>query len=240
VDDIGKLFESVPGNITIPNPELGPEYAWNFEAGVIKNIPKKFRLELNVFHTILQNAIVRRPTTFNGADSILFDNIMSRVEALQNLAKATVSGVQISTEIFFKPEFSLQSHANWIGGKETDDTKDEQVPLRHAPPFYGSTALKFRNKKISTELNAQYNSQIKNEDLAPSEQAKTDIYAKDAAGKPYAPGWYTLNLKASYQLTKNLLITGGWENITNQRYRPYSSGIVAAGSNFIFSLRASL
>lgn len=240
VDDIGKLFESVPGNITIPNPELGPEYAWNFEAGVIKNISKKFRLELNVFHTILQNAIVRRPTTFNGVDSILFENIMSRVEALQNLAKATVSGVQISTEIFFKPEFSLQSHANWIGGKETDDTKDEQVPLRHAPPFYGSTALKFRNKKISAELNAQYNSQIKNEDLAPSEQAKTDIYAKDAAGKPYAPGWHTLNLKASYQLTKNLLVTGGWENLTNQRYRPYSSGIVAAGSNFILSIRASL
>ena len=240
VDDIGKLFESVPGNLTIPNPELGPEYAWNFEAGLIKNIPKKFRLELNVFHTILQNAIVRRPTTFNGADSILFNNILSRVESLQNVAKATVSGLQISTEIFFKPEFSLQSHANWIGGKETDDTNNEQVPLRHAPPFYGSTALKFRNKKISTELNAQYNSQIKNEDLAPSEQAKTDIYAKDAAGKPYAPGWYTLNLKASYQLTKNLLITGGWENITNQRYRPYSSGIVAAGSNFILSIRASL
>lgn len=240
VDDIGKLFESVPGNLTIPNPELGPEYAWNFEAGVIKNIPKKFRLELNIFHTILQNAIVRRPTTFNGADSILFDNIMSRVEALQNLAKATVSGVQISTEIFFKPGFSLQSHANWIGGKETDDTKNEQVPLRHAPPFYGSTALKFRDKKFSAELNAQYNSQIKNEDLAPSEQAKTDIYAKDRAGKPYSPGWYTLNLKAAYQLTNNLLVTGGFENITNQRYRPYSSGIVAAGSNFIFSVRASL
>ena len=30
VDDIGKLFESVPGNITVPNPELSPEYAWNF------------------------------------------------------------------------------------------------------------------------------------------------------------------------------------------------------------------
>jgi len=95
-------------------------------------------------------------------------------------------------------------------------------------------------KKIFIEANAQYNSEIKNEDLAPSEQAKTDIYAKDASGKPYSPGWYTLNLKSSYQLTKNLLVTAGWENITNQRYRPYSSGIVAAGSNFIFSLRASL
>lgn len=240
VDDIGKLFESVPGNVTVPNPKLAPEYVWNFEIGLVKSVIKKYRIELNGFHTILTDAIVRRPSVFNGEDSILFNNILSRVESLQNVAKATVSGIQISAEVFFKPGFSILSHANWISGKETDDTKNEQVPLRHAPPFYGSSALKYRMKKITAEINAQYNSQVKNEDLAPSEQAKTDIYAKDANNKPYSPGWYNLNLKGSYQVTKNLLLTAGWENITNQRYRPYSSGIVASGSNLIFSVRASL
>jgi len=240
VDDIGKLFESVPGNITVPNPELKPEYAWNFEVGIVKAISKKFRVELNAFHTILNEAIVRRPATLNGEDSILFNNILSRVEALQNVAKATVYGLQVSAEVFFIPALSLQTHANWISGKETDEVMNEQVPLRHAPPFYGSSALKYRLKKITAEINAQYNSQIKNEDLAPSEQAKTDIYAKDANNKPYSPGWYTLNLRGSYQMSKNLLITAAWENITNQRYRPYSSGIVAPGTNFIVSLRAHL
>jgi len=240
VDDIGKLFESVPGNVTVPNTELTPEYAWNFELGIVKNIPNKFRLEVNAFYTILDNAIVRRFSTFNGEDSILFNGMLSQVEALQNVGKATVSGFQLSTEVYFVRELSLQTHANWITGKETDDVKNEQVPLRHAPPFYGSTSLRYRYKKIFVEASAQYNSQIKNTDLAPSEQAKTDIYAKDAAGEPYSPGWYVLNLKASCQVTKNLLLTTGWENMTNQRYRPYSSGIVAAGSNFIFSVRASL
>lgn len=238
VDDIGKLFESVPGNVTVPNPELGPEYAWNFELGVVKNIPNKVRIELNAFHTILNDAIVRRTTTFNGQDSILFNGVLSQVEALQNVAKATVSGFQASVEFFFTKKISLQSHANWITGKETDDTRNEQVPLRHAPPFYGNTMLRYKTKKMFLEASAQYNSQIKNKDLAPSEQAKTDIYAKDAEGKPYSPGWYVVNFKASYQLIKNLSLTTGLENITNQRYRPYSSGIVAAGSNFIISLRA--
>ncbi|MBK8494965.1 MAG: TonB-dependent receptor [Chitinophagaceae bacterium] len=240
VDDIGKFFESVPGNITVPNPGLKPEYAWNFEIGIVKNISQQFRLELNGFHTILNDAIVLRPTTFNGQDSIIFDGIESRVEALQNAAKATVWGFQASVEYFILKSLSVQTHANWINGKETDDTKNEQVALRHAPPFYGSTLLKYRFKKLFAEASANYNSTIKNADLAPSEQAKTDIYAKDANGKPYSPGWYTLNVKASFQITKNLLITTGWENITNQRYRPYSSGIVAAGSNFIIGLRASL
>jgi len=239
VDDIGKLFESVPGNVSVPNPDLIPEYAWNFELGIIKNIPNKFRIELNAFHTILDNAIVRRFSTFNGQDSILFNGTLSQVEALQNVGKATVSGFQISSEFFLTRAYSLQTHANWITGKETDDTKNEQVPLRHAPPFYGSTTLRYKIEKLFIEASAQYNSKIENEDLAPSEQAKTDIYAKDANGKPYSPGWYTLGLKASYQIVKNLQVTVGWENITNQRYRSYSSGIVAAGSNFIVSLRTS-
>ena len=239
IDDIGKLFESVPGNITVPNPDLSPEYAWNFEVGIVKDIAGRFRLELNGFHTILNDAIVRRPSTFNGQDSILYDGVLSRVEKLQNVAKATVWGFQSGLELFFTKQLSIQTNANWISGKETDEENDEQVPLRHAPPFYGSTLLKYRNGKLYAEASAVYNSQVKNEDLAPSEQSKTDIYATDDMGNPYSPGWYTLNLKASYQLIKNLSFTAGWENITNQRYRPYSSGIVAAGSNLIISLRAS-
>lgn len=240
VDDIGKLFESVPGNITVPNPDLTPEYAWNFEIGIAKRVTNKFRIELNGFHTILNDAIVRRPSTFNGSDSILFDGTLSRVEKLQNVAKATVWGFQASVEVSLCKGLSLLTNANWISGKETDDVNDEQVPLRHAPPFYGNTALRYRIKNFFVEASAMYNSEIKNEDLAPSEKAKTDIYAKDDKGQPYSPGWYTLNLKASYQLIKNLALSAGWENITDQRYRPYSSGIVAPGSNFIVSLRASL
>jgi hemoglobin/transferrin/lactoferrin receptor protein len=85
-----------------------------------------------------------------------------------------------------------------------------------------------------------YNGAVSAANLAPVEQAKTDIYAKDIDGKPYSPSWYTLNLKASYQLDPATSITAGWENMTNQRYRPYSSGIVAAGSNLIFAVRRSL
>ncbi|MGO8055742.1 hypothetical protein, partial [Rhizobium leguminosarum] len=77
-------------------------------------------------------------------------------------------------------------------------------------------------KKLFVEFSAIYNSTIENADLAPSEKSKTDIYARDADGLPYSPGWYTINLKASYQLISNVLLTAGWENMTDQRYRPYS------------------
>ena len=78
------------------------------------------------------------------------------------------------------------------------------------------------------------------EDLPVEEQSKTEIYAIDDNGNPYAPGWYTLNFKANYRLTELLSVNAGLENITDRRYRPYSSGISGAGRNFILALRAQL
>lgn len=239
VDDVGKLFESTPGYITVPNPDLKPEYALNFEVGIVREIDKKLKLELNGFHTILQDAIVKRPFQFNGQDSIMFDGSMKYVEALQNVAKATVWGVQASARFYFLESLFLQMNANRIWGKETDDAKDEQVPLRHAPPFYGSAQLNYKKNRITAELYSFYNSEVRFRDMAPSEQAKPDVYAKDADGNPFSPSWYTVNAKVSYRLTNHLTLAAGWENITNQRYRPYSSGVVAAGSNLIFSARVN-
>jgi hemoglobin/transferrin/lactoferrin receptor protein len=162
------------------------------------------------------------------------------VQALQNVSTANVWGVQASVHYKISRDLFIQSFANWINGKETDDNKNEQVPLRHAPPFYGNTNLRYSRDKIFVEFSAVYNGAVSAANLAPVEQAKTDIYTKDVNGKPYCPSWYTINLKASYQMNKETSVTAGWENMTNQRYRPYSSGIVAAGSNFILSVRRAL
>ena len=240
VDDVGKLFESVPGNLTVPNPNLTSEYAWNAEMGVVWKTSDRLKVELNVFHTWLNNAITLRPYQFDGQDSILFNGVKSKVQALQNVSTATVWGLQTSVHYKISRDLFFQSFANWINGKETDDVRNEQVPLRHAAPFYGNTNLRYSRDKLFIEFSSYYNGAVAADQLAPVEQAKTDIYAKDANGKPYSPSWYTLNLKAAYQIDPKTSFTAGWENITNQRYRPYSSGIVAAGSNLIFSVRRGL
>jgi hemoglobin/transferrin/lactoferrin receptor protein len=239
VDDVGKLFESVPGNLTIPNPNLTSEYAWNIEMGIVWKASDRLKVEFNLFHTWLNNAITLRPYQFDGKDSIVFNGITSRVQALQNVSTATVWGLQTSVHYKIGRDLFIQSFANWINGKETDDIRNEQVPLRHAAPFYGNTNLRYSRNKVFIEFTAMYNGEVSADELAPVEQAKIDIYAKDANGKPYSPSWYTINLRTSYQLDPKTSFTASWENITNQRYRPYSSGIVAAGSNLIFAVRWS-
>ncbi|HEX5669614.1 MAG TPA: TonB-dependent receptor, partial [Chitinophagaceae bacterium] len=151
IDDMGKFFESTPGSITVPNPELRSEYAWNFEVGIAKRSFQNINMEVSAFYTLLDNAIVRRPYTFNGQDSIEFGGITSGVEALQNVAKATVWGLQIASEIYLAKKLIWQLNANWIRGKETDDEIDQEVPLRHAPPFYGNSNLRYTYRKFTAE-----------------------------------------------------------------------------------------
>jgi hemoglobin/transferrin/lactoferrin receptor protein len=237
IDDLGKLFESNPGNVIVPNPNLESEYAWNFELGTAYRNNQKFLFEINGFYTRLQNAIVRRPTTFSGQDSILFDGVKSQVESLQNIGLLTVFGIQLMAEVWVNNSTSIYTMANLIDGEESDDLSNEQVALRHAPPFYGTSGIRFRKNKFQAEFFSQYNSELSNANLAQSEQAKTTIYAKDKNGKPYSPGWYTFNLRSGYTWNR-ISLNIAWENISNQRYRTYSSGIVAAGSNLIVSVRA--
>jgi len=80
---------------------------------------------------------------------------------------------------------------------------------------------------------------LRYEDMSPSEQSKTQMYTPDANGNPYAPSWTTLNFKGTYAFNEHFLLTCGLENITNNNYRPYASGISAPGRNFIAALRYS-
>ncbi|MFN3940453.1 MAG: TonB-dependent receptor, partial [Chitinophagales bacterium] len=55
IDDIGKVFDSEPGNVTVPNPDLKPEYAYNAELGVIKNFDQFADIQIAGYYTYLNS-----------------------------------------------------------------------------------------------------------------------------------------------------------------------------------------
>ncbi|TNE73945.1 TonB-dependent receptor [bacterium] len=237
VDDMGKVFDSEPGSVVIPNPNLSSEYAYNAEFGIAQLIENRFKWDVSVFYTLLDNALVRRDFTLNGQDSILYDGELSQVQAIQNAAQATVWGIQGGIQVQLWRGLSVQSHLSYQTGEEELDS-GETAPLRHAAPWFGVTRLHYSAKSWKLELNAQYNGEVSNADLAPSEQDKDYMYAIDENGNPYSPAWYTLNLKSQYRINEHWQLFAGLENITDIRYRPYSSGIVAAGRNVTLAVKA--
>jgi hemoglobin/transferrin/lactoferrin receptor protein len=238
VDDMGKLFDSGNGIVVVPNPELKAEYAYNGDIGAAKVFGDVLKLDVSAYFTFLDNAMVRRDFTLNGQDSIIYDGSLSQVQAVQNAAKAKVFGIQAGLELKLPKGFKFSSDFNFQKGEE-ELANGNISPTRHATPAFGTTRLNYKAQKISLQLNVQYQAERSSEDMPAEEQSKTEIYALDGNGLAYAPSWYTLNFKGMYQVTSYLSITAGVENITSQRYRPYSSGISGAGRNFVMALRAT-
>lgn len=238
VDDMGKVFDSGDGIVVVPNPDLKAEYVYNAEAGIAGVIGEVVKVDVTGYVTRLDHAMVRRDFTLNGLDSLVYDGEMSKVQALQNAAKADIWGIEAGVEVKLPAGFGISSNVNYQHGEE--ELEDGSTsPSRHAPPWYGVSRLTYQADRLNLQLYAMYSGERKYTDMPEEEKGKPEIYAVDADGNPWSPGWYTLNFKAMYQFADNLTVSAGLENLTDQRYRPYSSGIVASGRNFILSLKAT-
>ena len=238
IDDIGKVFESEPGSVVVPNNGLKPEYAYGAELGLKLNFDEVVKLDMATYYTYLDNALIRRNFTLNGQSQIFYDGQMSNVQAIQNASEEFIYGFEIGAEVNFTEELKLRSQYNVVGGMAEDDQGVEK-PVRHVAPNFGRTHLVFNHKQWLFDAFAVYNSELSFNQLAPSEANKTFIYALDNNGNPFSASWYTFNLRTRYKFSDNLIATASIENITDQRYRPYSSGISAPGRNFIISLQYS-
>lgn len=239
VDDIGKVFDSEPSAVTVPNPNLKAENAYSLDLGFAKIFGEAVKLDITGYYTVLNNAMVRRNFQLNGQDSIMYDGALSQVQAIQNAAMANVYGLQVGLEVKLPAGFSFSSDLNTQQGKEELDDETTSAS-RHAAPLFGVSRLTYKTSNLSLQFYAAYQGERRFEDLAVEEQGKDEIYAKDTNGNNYSPSWYTLNIKALYEITEHFTLSTGLENITDQRYRPYSSGISAPGRNFILSLAVKL
>ncbi len=230
VDDISKVFDSEPGNVVVPNPELKPEYSYNSEISASRYINDKFEISGTLFYSILHQAMVRGDFMIDERDSIIYDGELSKVQAIVNTGRAHIYGFNAAIKMELSASWSASMNINYIQGEDLIANE----PLRHTTPVFGMTSLYYTLKKFRGELFIKFNGERKFEDLPPSERNKPHLYSSDGS-----PAWYTLNFRLHYQINNYLSVNSALENILDHHYRTYSSGISAPGRNFVISLRAN-
>lgn len=235
IDDLGKVFESQPGEVVIPNPDLRSEYAYHAELGLSKTFDKILILKTAFYYTYLDDAMVRRTDQLNGKDSIFYDGSLSQVLSIQNAAFAEVYGIQLGLEYKFSSGLGFSSTFNYQKGEEELDN-GTRSPSRHAAPYFGNTSLNFERNKLKLLLSFVYSGSKTHEQLPDEEKTKVEIYPLDVSGLTFSPSWYSLNFKLNFKYSEYLGFSAGLENITDQRYRTYSSGQTAAGRSVFLSL----
>lgn len=238
IDDVGKIFDSEPGSVVVPNPDLKAEYAYNYEIGFNLHFNKKVTFQTNFFYTRLNNALVRRDFTLNGLSEIPFQGEPSHVQAIQNAGNANILGLELGLVANLTNDLKLTSQLNITDG-EQEEEDGSFSPVRHVSPLFGNTHLTYTRDKFKLDAFIEYNGQFDFNELAPSQQNNSHLYALDANGNPFSPRWHTLNLAGQYELNTHWTVNAALENITDQRYRAYSSGIAAPGRNLILSAKYS-
>lgn len=235
IDDIGKIFDPSPSTIIVPNPNLESEYSYNGEIGVKFSPNEKFTLDLSTYYTFLIDALVARDFTLNGQEFIEFNGDIRRVQAIQNVENSNVYGIEMALQYDLSNTIQIIGHYSWLNGEQTEQD-GSKVPVRHVSPAFGDAHVVYKKGSLKLDAFTQFSGQFNFEDLAPDQLDRPDLYALDRNGNPFSPRWYTLNFRSQFAINKSVNATATLENITDQRYRTYSSGISAAGRNLIIAL----
>jgi hemoglobin/transferrin/lactoferrin receptor protein len=231
IDDLTKLNDFSSTITIVPNPDLKPENAYSAELTIGKTFNNVLQIEFTGFYTILKDAFVIQPFTYNGQDSIVFDGNLTAVQAMQNATQATIYGFEGNVLAQLSKSLSLRSTLTYTYGH----IKAEDEPLDHIPPLFGLTSIKLDLSKFTGEFYARYNAWKHIEDYSPSGEDNQQYATVDGM-----PAWFTLNLRASYQFNRNVSLQAGMENILDKHYRNFASGISAPGRNVFVTLRGTL
>ena len=234
VDDLTKVFESVPGNVIVPNPNLRSEYAYNAEFGFQYQFMKKSTFGVNLYQTYLTNVLSVQKGTFNGSDSVLYDGQMSQVLTTTNSGNAYVRGFEAFLQAQLSPRLQLSGTFNYTLGRILTDTIP--YPLDHIAPAFGKISLRYAllHNRLKLEGFAMYAGWKRLEDY---NFIGEDNFA--FATSNGMPSWYTLNLRANYNVNNELSLQLACENILDRNYRMFASNISAPGRNFILTLRGN-
>jgi hemoglobin/transferrin/lactoferrin receptor protein len=230
VDDLAKVFESVPGNLIVPNPDIRPEYTYNGEISLSKVLHDRVTLSATGYYTRYVNALTTQPATLNGQDSVVFDGQLSRVSSVTNAGRAYIWGAEGQVSANLGEKLAVSGTVVYTYGRIRTDTT--AYPLDHIPPLFGRVRVHYAHRNVQAAFFVQYSGWKRVKDYNLIGEDNYSYATPDGM-----PAWYTLNARCTWQFLPYLSLQVACENILDRNYRVFASNISAPGRNVIVTLR---
>ena len=235
IDDIGKIREK-RGDVTVPNTDLQPEFAYNVEASALKYFDKKrSHIGFTTYYTLLNNYIVRGPYEIDGQSKIYYNGELSNVVANINKGNAYIIGGTFLFKAQLSNTWNTRASLTYTKG----DTYDTKEPMSSVPPIFGNIELNFVRNRIETGINLVYNGRKKADQYNISEgidNIEETPYVLSEQAYYGSPSWYTLNYYMRVKTSKYIDILFNVDNIMDYHYKEFASAISAPGRNFSFTV----
>jgi len=231
IDDVGKVREK-SGDVTVPNVDLKPEYAYNAEFGFLRYFnKKKIYVGATFYYTLLDQYIMRTPFLMNESSTILFDGEEGNVVANVNMDKAGIFGFTSTIKGTLTDDITTHASLTYTHGKAYD-TKE---PLSSIPPLFAQVGMRYEKGKVGGGIEYVFNARKKpstynmTEGIDRFKDTPFDESTQDYYGSPQ---WATVDVNLSYDLSKQLTLQAAVDNVFDIHYKEYASGISAPGRGF--------
>jgi len=238
IDDIGKIREK-RGDVTVPNTDLQPEFAYNFEASALKYFDKKrTHIGFTTYYTLLNNYIARGPYEIDGQSKIYYNGELSNVVANINMGNAYLIG----GTFLFKAQLSNNWNTRGSLTYTKGDTYDTKEPMSSVPPLFGNIELNYVRNRVETGVNLIYNGRKKADQYNITEgidNIEETPYVLAEQAYYGSPSWYTINYYMRFKTSKYIDLLFNVDNIMDYHYKEFASAISAPGRNFSFTVIGS-
>ena len=228
IDDLGKLFSKDDINVVVPNKDLRPEYANNFEL-TCNVVSRLINLKIQLFSSYIFNAITRTYGSYNGSDSLFYDGALLRIQMNKNIQRARIKGLFFSTRLQLSKNIVFSNSLSFLRG-----VTNQNKPLAHIPPTKTMTSITYNVKDHYFKLNTVFSAWKNIEDY--------DIAGVDNISEATIdgnPSWYTVNFDYIKKHNRKNRFVISVHNILDAHYKTFASGISAGGRNFILTWETS-
>jgi iron complex outermembrane receptor protein len=226
---VAELYQAITTGptVTIPNPNLTPETALDFEFALERE-DRHSRVRLSLFEEDTQNAILSQTLVLNN----------SFVTSFQNVTQIRNRGFELVGELknLLVPGLSLSNSVTYVDSKILSDpgfqsatgsiATGQRVP--YVPDWRDTVQAIYRpTDDVSLSASARYQgkmySTLDNSDIIPGVMGAFDPF-------------FVVDLHARYQFMKAVSAEAGVDNLTDFKYFEYHP---FPGRTFVASLKAS-
>lgn len=227
LDDLTGNLSAKSGATALGSTHLDPEEFLTCEIGT-RHQTETTSLEASIFYTDVDQLISAVPSSLGASSTVA-----------TNASQGYIYGAELQGAWRIHPQWMLSGFVAWQDGRlETPNFIGgpiEKKPMTRLLPLTGSLALRWtsESEKYWVEgrlLGATTEDRVSDEDQA------ADSQRIPTGG---TPGHLVASLRAGWEIHKNLTLTCGIENLTDQDYRNHGSGQNEPGLQGILGVRAS-
>lgn len=221
-------FDSARSNeAEIPSPDLDPEHYLGSELGIKGNF-RNFFTRLSLYHTAIEDMIVRVPTGATNADG----------EALvtkKNSATGYIQGAEAEFGYRFTPALtgrtSLTTQDGEVDGWPDSTTNKVREPVSRLMPDTVQAGMEWQEKGTFAGLELVHSA--KQDNLSSRDKLDTQRIPPDGT-----PAYTLVHMRAGMEVLAGTRVALAVENLTDEEYRVHGSGQNEPGRNLIATIES--